>query len=244
MRSVMNFIGEVYAPFDFDASRNECLPLVLKIMYQSCSNKQRHDIYQRPLRTLFGDFESDELASAISAAGFKKGYMKLTSLGAIIEEVLVGNQRGWQTIGRRTRDVVYRHEYKLMLKNDVLMRDITHFSQLLTRQNLSFPIIEDLLGLSTTWLQSPYLVHIDFRGKLGHREKLLSLLNDGPTSFWVAISNRIENLAHHVVQLQALGYGITTSFGVNGQMMFELTKVPVTYVELDTDDRAYWEQWV
>ena len=240
----MKNITDAHAPLKANELRVEDLPLMLKIMYQSCSHKQRHDIYQRPLRRLFGDFESDELASAISAAGFKKGYMKLTSLGAIIEEVLVGNQRGWQTIGRRTRDVVYRHEYKLMLKNDVLMRDITHFSQLLTRQNLSFPIIEDLLGLSTTWLQSPYLVHINFRGKLGHREKLLSLLNDGPTSFWVAISNRIENLAHHVVQLQALGYGITTSFGVNGQMMFELTKVPVTYVELDTDDRAYWEQWV
>ena len=213
-------------------------------MYQSCSNKQRHDIYQSPLRTLFGDFESDELACAISTAGFKKGYMKLTNLGGIIEEVLVGNQRGWQAIGLRTRDAVYLHEYKLMLKNDVLMRDITHFSQLLTQQNISFPIIDDLLGLSTTWLLSPYFVRIGFRGQLGHREKLLSLLHDGPTSLWVVISNRIENLAHHIVQLQSLGYGIKTKFGPNGQTMFELTKVPVTYFELDTDDRALWEQWV
>jgi hypothetical protein len=240
----MSNITGAYAPLKSNELRDEYLPPMLKIMYEACSFKQRHEIYQRPLRTIFGDFGCDELAAAISAAGFKKGYMKLTSLGTTIEETLVGNQIGWQAIGRRTRDLVYRHEYKLMLKNDVLIRDIWNFYQLLTRQNLSFPIIEDLLGLSTTWLQSPYLVHINFRGKLGHREKLLSLLNDGPTSFWVAISNRIENLAHHVVQLQALGYGITTSFGVNGQMMFELTKVPVTYVELDTDDRAYWEQWV
>jgi len=240
----MSIITDAHAPLKANELREEVLTLVLKIMYQSCSHKQSHDIYQRPLRRLFGDFESGELASAISAAGFKKGYMKLTSLGTTIEETLVGNQIGWQAIGRRTRDLVYRHEYKLMLKNDVLIRDIAHLNQLLTCQNLSFPIIEDLLGLSATWLQSPYLVHIDFRGKLGHREKLLSLLNDGPASFWVAISNRIENLAHHVVQLQALGYGITTSCTVNGQMMFELTKVPVTYVELDTDDRAYWEQWV
>ena len=240
----MSIITDAHAPLKSNELRGECLPAMLKIMYEACSFKQRHEIYQRPLRVIFGDFESDELASAISAAGFKQGYMKLTSLGTNIEETLVGNQRGWQAIGRRTRDLVYRHEYKLMLKNDVLIRDVVHFNQLLTRQNLSFPIIDDLLGQSTTWLQSPYLVHIDFRGKLGHREKLLSLLNNGPTSFWVVISNRIENLAHHIVQLQALGYGITTSFGVNGQTMFELTKVPVTYVELDTDDRAYWEQWV
>ena len=240
----MKNITDVYAPLKANELRDEYLPPMLKIMYEACSFKQRHEIYQRPLRTIFGDFGCDELASAISAAGFKKGYMRLTSLGSIIEEVLVRNQRGWQAIGRRTCDLVYRHEYKLMLKNDVLIRDVVHFNQLLTRQNLSFPIIEDLLGLSTTWLQSPYLVHINFRGKLGHREKLLSLLNNGPTNLWVVISNRIENLAHHIVQLQALGYGITTSFGVNGQTMFELTKVPVTYVELDTDDRSYWEQWV
>jgi hypothetical protein len=240
----MSNITGAYAPLKSNELRDEYLPPMLKIMYEACSFKQRHEIYQRPLRVIFGDFESDELASAISAAGFKQGYMKLTSLGANIEEALVGNQRGWQAIGRRTRDLVYRHEYKLMLKNDVLIRDVVHFNQLLTRQNLSFPIIDDLLGLSTTWLLSPYFVRIGFRGQLGHREKLLSLLHDGPTSLWVVISNRIENLAHHIVQLQALGYGITTSFGVNGQTMFELTKVPVTYVELDTDDRAYWEQWV
>jgi len=240
----MSIITDAHAPLKSNELRDEYLPPMLKIMYEACSFKQRHEIYHRPLRTIFGDFESDELASAISAAGFKKGYMKLTSLGTTIEETLVGNQIGWQAIGRRTRDLVYRHEYKLMLKNDVLIRDIWNFNQLLTRQNLSFPIIEDLLGLSTTWLQSPYLVHINFRGKLGHREKLLSLLNNGPTSFWVVISNRIENLAHHIVQLQALGYGITTSCTANGQTIFELTKVPVTYVELDTDDRSYWEQWV
>ena len=240
----MSIITDAHAPLKSDELRGECLPPMLKIMYEACSFKQRHEIYQRPLRTIFGDFGCDELASAISAAGFKKGYMKLTNLGGIIEEVLVGNQRGWQAIGLRTRDAVYLHEYKLMLKNDVLMRDITHFSQLLTQQNLSFPIIDDLLGLSTTWLLSPYFVRIGFRGQLGHREKLLSLLHDGPTSLWVVISNRIENLAHHIVQLQSLGYGIKTKFGPNGQTMFELTKVPVTYVELDTDDRAYWEQWV
>ena len=237
-------INDIYAPFHFAELRAEVLPLVLKIMYKSCSHKQSHDIYPGPLRKLFGDFKCEDLTCAISAAGFKKGYMKLTSLGKIIEEVLVENQRGWQTIRRRTRDVVYRYEYKLMLKNDVLMRDITRFNELLTQQNLSFPIIDDLLGLSTTWWLSPHLVHINFQGKQGHREKLLSLLHDGPTSFWVTISNRIENLAHHIVQLQSLGYGIKTSFGANGQTMFELTKVPVTYVELDADDRAYWEQWV
>ena len=240
----MSIITDAHAPLKYNELRGECLPLMMKIMYEACSFKQRHDISQRPLRRLFGDFESEDLTCAISTAGFKKGYMKLTSLGKIIEEVLVGNQRGWQTIGLRTRDAVYRHEYKLMLKNDVLMRDIARFNELLTQQNISFPIIDDLLGLSTTWWLSPHLVHINFQGKQGHREKLLSLLHDGPTSFWVTISNRIENLAHHIVQLQSLGYGIKTSFGVNGQTTFEITKVPVTYVELDTDDRAYWEQWV
>ena len=237
-------LNDIYAPFDFDVLRDEGLPLVLKIMYKDCSTKQRHGIYPRPLRQLFGDFESEDLACAISAAGFKEGYMKLTSLGKIIEEVLVGNQRGWQAIGRCTRDAVYRHEYKRMLKNDALMRDVSHFHQLLTQKNIYFSIIDDLLGLSTTWWLSPHLVHINFRGKQGHREKLLSLLHRGPISFWVAISNRIENLAHHIVQLQSLGYGITISLGINGQAMFELIKAPVTYVELDTDDRAHWEQWV
>ena len=240
----MNAINDIYAPFDFAELRAEVLPLVLKIMYKPCSYKQRHDIYPRPLRKLFGDFESGDLACAISAAGFKKGYMKLTSLGKIIEEVLVGNQRGWQTIGRCTRDAVYRHEYKRMLKNHDLMRNLVQFNQLLTQRNVFFPIIDDLLGLTTTWWLSRHLVHINFRGKQGHREKLLSLLHSGPISFWVAISNRIENLAHHIVQLQSLGYGIKTSLGDDGQTMFELTKVPVTYVELDADDRAYWEQWV
>ena len=240
----MNNITDVYAPFGSSKLRHECLASLLKVMYKTSVRAQPNVIWKRPLKKLLGELQDGDLTCAISVAGFKEGYMELTSLGKIITEVLVGNQRSWQTIGRRTRDVVYRHEYKLMLKNDVLMRSLMQFNQLLTQQNTSFFIIDDLLGLSKTWCLEHFFIHINFRGKRGHREKLLSLLHKGPTTIWMISSNGIESLGDHVVQLQSLGYGIKTNLGANGRTMFELTKVPVTYVELDADDRAYWEQWV
>jgi hypothetical protein len=213
-------------------------------MYKSCKKKRHYRIWKRPLKKLLGELQDGDLTCAISVAGFKEGYMELTSLGKIITEVLVGNQRSWQTIGRRTRDVVYRHEYKLMLKNDVLMRSLMQFNQLLTQQHTSFFIIDDLLGLSKTWCLEHFFIHINFRGKRGHREKLLSLLHKGPTTIWMISSNGIESLGDHVVQLQSLGYGIKTNLGANGRTMFELTKVPVTYVELDADDCAHRQEFV
>ena len=88
------------------------------------------------------------------------------------------------------------------------------------------------------------LSRTNFRGKLGHREKFLSLLHAGPASIRVVASNSIESVAHHVFQLQALGYSIETTCGANGVVMFELAKEPVTYVENDADDCAYWGQCV
>lgn len=240
----MNTIEDVYAPFNSRELRDEGLPLTLKIMYKSCKKKRHYGIWKRPLKKLLGELQDGDLTCAISVAGFKEGYMELTSLGKVITEVLVGNQRSWQTIGRRTRDVVYRHEYKLMLKNDALMRDLVQFNQLLTQQNTSFFIIGDLLGLSKTWCLEHFFIHVNFRGKLGHREKLLSLLHKGPTTMWMISSNGIESLGDHIVQLQSVGYGIRTTYGVNGELMFELSKVPVNYVDRDTDDCAHWEEFV
>lgn len=240
----MNNITDVYPPCGSSKLRNECLTLLLKIMHKTSVRAQPHVIWKRPLKKLFGTIDDQELRDAISNAGLKEGFMKLTSLGKIITEVLIGNQQSWPTIGRRTRDVVYRHEYKLMLKNDVLMRSLMQFNQLLTQQNTSFFIIDDLLGLSKTWCLEHFFIHINFRGKRGHREKLLSLLHKGPTTIWMISSNGIESLGDHIVQLQSLGYGIKTNLGVNSQTMFELTKVPVTYVELDADDCTHWEECV
>lgn len=240
----MNTIEDVYAPFNSRKLRDEGLPLTLKIMYKSCNKKRHYLIWKQPLKKLFGPIDDQELRDAISNAGLKEGFIKLTSLGKIITEVLVGNQRSWQTIGRRTRDVVYRHEYKLMLKNDALIRDLVQFRQLLMQQNTSFFIIDDLLGLSKTWCLEHFFIHINFRGKRGHREKLLSLLHKGPATIWMISSNGIESLGDHIVQLQSLGYAIRTTYGVNGELIFELSKAPINYVDRDTDDCARWEECV
>ena len=240
----MNNITDAYAPFRSSKLRYECLTLLLKVMHKPSVRAQSNVIWKRPLKKLFGPIDDQELRDAISNAGLIEGFIKLTSLGKIITEVLVGNQRSWQTIGRRTRDVVYRHEYKLMLKNDALMRDLVQFRQLLMQQNTSFFIIDDLLGLSKTWCLEHFFIHINFRGKRGHREKLLSLLHKGPATIWMISSNGIESLGDHIVQLQSLGYAIRTTYGVNSELIFELSKAPINYVDRDTDDCARWEECV
>ena len=240
----MNNIIDVYAPFESSKSRDECLKLFLKIMHKPCVKAKPNVVWKRPLKKVFGPINDQDLREAIRNAGFKENHMQFTSLGKVITEVLVGNHRGWEPSGYRRPDTVYVREYKRMLTSVSLIRDVTLLRELLAEQNVYLNIVDDLLGRSQTWRYAHFKAWTNFRGKLGHREKFLSLLHAGPASIRVVAGNSIESVAQHVFQLQALGYSIETTCGANGVVMFELAKEPVTYVENDADDCAYWGQCV
>ena len=240
----MNNITDVYAPFKSNALRDECLALFLKIMYVPCVREKPNVVWKRPLKKVVGPINDQELREAIGNAGFEDNHMRLSSLGKVITEVLVGNHSGWEPSGYRRPETVYVREYKRMLTSGSLIRDVTLLRELLAEQNVYLNIVDDLLGLSQTWRYAHFKAWANFRGKLGHREKFLSLLHAGPASIRVVASNGIESVAHHVFQLQALGYSIETTCGANGVVMFELAKEPVTYVENNADDCAYWGQCV
>lgn len=236
----MNNITDVYAPFKSNALRDECLALFLKIMYVPCVREKPNVVWRRPLKKVVGPINDQELREAIRNAGFEDNHMRLSSLGKVITEVLVGNQSGWEPSGYRRPDTVYVREYKRMLTSGSLIRDITLLRELLAEQNVYFSIVDDLLGLYHTWRYEHFRAFTNFRGKLGHREKFLSLLHAGPTTMTVAASNRIENVAKHVFQLQSLGYEIKTTCDANGDVLLELTTVPVTYVASNFDDPSCW----
>jgi hypothetical protein len=236
----MNNIIDVYAPFESSKSRDECLKLFLKIMHKPCVKAKPNVVWKRPLKKVFGPINDQDLREAIRNAGFKENHMQFTSLGKVITEVLMGNQRGWEPSGYRRPDEIYLREYKRMLANSSLIKGVTFLRELLEQQNVYFSIVDDLLGLSHTWRYEHFRAFTNFGGKLGHREKFLSLLHAGPTSMAVAASNRIENVAKHVFQLQSLGYEIKTTFDTNSDVLLELTRVPVVYVESDVNEFSCW----
>ncbi len=236
----MNNITDVYAPFKSNALRNDCLAMLLKIMHTPCVQTKPNVVWKRPLKKVFGPINDQELREAIRNAGFEENHMRLTSLGKVITEVLVGNQRGWERSGYKRPDEVYLREYIRMLSNSSLIGDVTLLRELLAQQNVYFNIVDDLLGLTYSWRFAHFVALTNFRGKLGHREKFLSLLHAGPTTMTVAASNRIENVAKHVFQLQSLGYEIKTTFDANGDALLELTTVPVAYVASNFDDLSCW----
>jgi hypothetical protein len=236
----MNNITDVYAPFKSNALRNDCLAMLLKIMHTPCVQTKPNVVWKRPLKKVFGPINDQELREAIRNAGFEDNHMRLSSLGKVITEVLVGNQCGWGRSGYKRPDEVYLREYIHMLSHSSLIKDVTLLRELLAQQNVYFNIVDDLLGLAYSWRFAHFMALTNFRGKLGHREKFLSLLHAGPTTMTVAASNRIENVAKHVFQLQSLGYEIKTTCDANGDVLLELTTVPVTYVASNFDDLSCW----
>ena len=127
----MNNITDVYAPFKSNALRNDCLAMLLKIMHTPCVQTKPNVVWKRPLKKVFGPINDQELREAIRNAGFEDNHMRLSSLGKVITEVLVGNQRGWEPSGYRQPDEIYLREYKRMLANSSLIRAVTFLRELL-----------------------------------------------------------------------------------------------------------------